>query len=153
MRPQFPIVCSKHVIPSSANDQCSNSVYTHLFVLSLQVVMIADSGGLGTRIPLPLSIMYYVFTLPYTNTAHHAYTYTCRAAFLAFCNHSESRRLFVHLEEEGEGTIMRVSARPPQRLSEKSITFLKCSHASKLTRESIGRDVVYSECSELPLGK
>ena len=90
-----------------------------------------------------------------TLTLHtmHTHTYACRAAFLAFCNHSESRRLFVHLEEEGEGITMRVSARPPQRLSEKSITFLKCSHASKLTRESIGRDVVYSECSELPLGK
>ena len=48
---------------------------------------------------------------------------------------------------------MRVSARPPRRLNDKSITFLKCSHASKLTRESIGRDVVYSECSELPLGR
>lgn len=49
--------------------------------------------------------------------------------------------------------MMVVSPNPPQRLSEKSIVFLKCSHASKLSRESIGNDVVYSECSNLPLGK
>lgn len=49
--------------------------------------------------------------------------------------------------------MMVVSPNPPRRLSEKSIVFLKCSHASKLSRESIGNDVVYSECSNLPLGK
>ncbi len=80
----------------------------------------------------------------------------CRSAFLAFCNHSESRRLFVHLPGErsqdvgGEG-VMRVTSDPPGQLSDKSLVFLKCSHASKLSRESIAEDVVYSECSRLPL--
>lgn len=80
--------------------------------------------------------------------------YPLRAAFLAFCNHSEARRIFIHLtsedsEEEGQ---IRVDTAPPKTLSEKSLFFLKCSHASKLSRESIGQDVVYSECSRIPLG-
>ncbi len=50
----------------------------------------------------------------------------------------------------GEGSI-RVSTHPPSQLSDKSLVFLKCSHASKLSRESIAEDVVYSECSRLPL--
>ena len=77
-----------------------------------------------------------------------------RTAFLAFCNHSESRKLFVYLssKDEGEGGIT-VSATPPRQLSDKALFFLKCSHASKLSRESIGHDVVYSECSTLPLGE
>ena len=80
-----------------------------------------------------------------------------RTAFLAFCNHSEARRLFVYLssreEAGGEGGGITVSATPPRHLSDKALFFLKCSHASKLNRESIGHDVVYSECSTLPLGK
>ena len=77
-----------------------------------------------------------------------------RTAFLAFCNHSEARKLFVYLssKDEGEGGIT-VSATPPRQLSDKALFFLKCSHASKLSRESIGQDVVYSECSTLPLGE
>ena len=78
-----------------------------------------------------------------------------RTAFLAFCNHSESRKLFVYLsskDEGGEGGIT-VSATPPRQLSDKALFFLKCSHASKLSRESIGHNVVYSECSTLPLGE
>lgn len=82
-----------------------------------------------------------------------------RAAFLAFCNHSESRCLFVYLipdqrgeYAEGVGQI-RISATPPQSLSDKALFFLKCSHASKLHRESMGFDVVYSECSSTPLSK
>lgn len=54
------------------------------------------------------------------------------------------------LEVGGEGTI-RVTSHPPAHLSDKSLVFLKCSHASKLSRESIAEDVVYSECSKLPL--
>ena len=78
-----------------------------------------------------------------------------RAAFLAFCNHSESRRIFIHLtssEDRGEGQI-HVGTSPPKTLSDKSLFFLKCSHASKLSRESISEDVVYSECSKVPLGE
>ena len=81
-----------------------------------------------------------------------------RTAFLAFCNHSESRRLFVYLipEESSEYTTewvgqIRVSAMPPRQLSDKALIFLKCSHASRLHWESMGFDVVYSECSSLPL--
>ena len=42
---------------------------------------------------------------------------------------------------------------PPQGLSDKALFFLKCSHASKLSRESMGFDVVYFECSDLPLSE
>lgn len=73
-----------------------------------------------------------------------------RAAFLAFCNRSESRKIFIHLTTD-EGQIQ-VNTSPPKTLSDKSLFFLKCSHASKLNRESIGEDVVYSECSKIPLG-
>lgn len=54
------------------------------------------------------------------------------------------------MEEVGQ---IRVSATPPQSLSDKALFFLKCGHASKLSRESMGFDVVYSECSNLPLSK
>lgn len=53
---------------------------------------------------------------------------------------------------EGVGQI-RVSAKPPRILSDKALFFLKCGHASKLNRESMGVDVVYSECSNVPISK
>lgn len=46
-----------------------------------------------------------------------------------------------------------VSPTPPRTLSEKALIFLKCTHASKLSRENMGGDVIYSECSKLPLRK
>ncbi len=92
--------------------------------------------------------------------ALHGNIFLFRTAFLAFCNHSESRRLFVYLipEERSEYATewvgqIRVSATPPRHLSDKALFFLKCSHASRLHRESMGFDVVYSECSSLPLSK
>ena len=60
--------------------------------------------------------------------------------------------MYLSPKDKGEGGIT-VSATPPRKLSDKALFFLKCSHASKLSRESIGQDVVYSECSTLPLGK
>ena len=74
----------------------------------------------------------------------------CRLAFLSFCNHSDSRRLFVYPSHEGR---VCVSATPPRRLDEKALFFLKAAHASRLSRESMQEDVVYSECSQLPLGR
>ena len=71
------------------------------------------------------------------------------SVFLAFCNHSESRRIFIHVT--GDEDQIRVDSSPPRALSDKLLFFLKCSHASKLNRESIGHDVVYSECSRVPL--
>ena len=58
-------------------------------------------------------------------------------------------------QDFGDGGVgqIRVSAKPPNYLSDKALFFLKCDHASKLNRESMGFDVVYSECSNLPLGK
>lgn len=85
--------------------------------------------------------------------------FSSRAAFLAFCNHSESRRLFVYLLPDQSGNCaegvgqIRVSAKPPRILSDKALFFLKCGHASKLNRESMGVDVVYSECSNVPISK
>ena len=40
---------------------------------------------------------------------------------------------------------------PPTSLGVKALVFLKCVNASKLTRESIGKEVVCCECSDLLL--
>ena len=49
------------------------------------------------------------------------------------------------------GGAITVSLTPPTFLGVKSLVFLKCVNASKLTRETIGRDVVCCECSDLLL--
>lgn len=74
------------------------------------------------------------------------YTSPYRAAFLSFCNHSESRCLFVHLvrAEGGDGEVIQVSSSPPPHLNNKAMVFLKCSHASKLSRENLSQDVIYT---------
>ena len=53
---------------------------------------------------------------------------------------------------EGMGPIV-VSSTPPSTLSDRTLFLLKCSHASKLSSESMDRDVLYSECSKFPLRK
>ena len=77
-------------------------------------------------------------------------SFFCRAAFLSFCNHSESRCIFVHLvkTEEGNGGIIQISSSPPSRLDDKAMVFLKCSHASKLNRENLAQDVMYTGINE-----
>ena len=74
------------------------------------------------------------------------YTYNCRVTFLSFCNHSESRCIFVHVvrTDAGDGEVIKVSSSPPSRVNDKAMVFLKCSHASKLTRENLAQDVIYS---------
>lgn len=69
-----------------------------------------------------------------------------RATFLSFCNHSESRCIFVHTTtaEGRDGELIQVSSSPPPHLSNKAIVFLKCSHASKLSRENLAQDVIYT---------
>ena len=57
-----------------------------------------------------------------------------------------------NLAGDGVGPIV-VSSTPPRTLSDKALFFLKCTHVSKLSRENMGRDVIYSECSKLPLRK
>ena len=77
-------------------------------------------------------------------------TMSCsRSAFLNFCNSSEARQLFIHVSERGGA--LHVAPSPPKSITEKALFFLKCSHASKLTKETITEDVVYTECSNLPL--
>ena len=70
----------------------------------------------------------------------------CRTTFLSFCNHTESRCIYVHVvsQEGGEGEVIKVSSSPPTRVNDKAMVFLKCSHASKLNRENLSQDVIYS---------
>ena len=49
------------------------------------------------------------------------------------------------------GGAITVSLVPPTSLGVKALVFLKCVNASKLSRETIGRDVVCCECSDLLL--
>ena len=78
-----------------------------------------------------------------------------RLRFLDFCNNSETRHLFVHLpteREEATGTCtLRVSSHPPDSIHTKALFFIKNTHASRLNKETIGNEVVCSECSEDPI--
>ena len=76
--------------------------------------------------------------------------------FLHFCNSGESRVLFVQLPpadteglEDDEDPC--VSLQPPKRITEKAIMFIKCLHASKLSREEISSEVIVTECFKQPL--
>ena len=76
--------------------------------------------------------------------------------FLHFCNSGESRVLFVQLpspDSEGleDDEDPCVSLQPPKRIMEKAIMFIKCLHASKLSREEISNEVVVTECFKQPL--
>ena len=94
--------------------------------------MVYNVNTIATPIP---SIVYCIF----------------RCNFLEFCNNSESRHLFVYMSSaDGCGPIT-VSKQPPPKLSSKLLFLLKCTSSSRLIKESISQDVVYSECSELPL--
>ena len=94
-----------------------------------------------------------IFAEPlHTFSQHHCSTYVsnlltfCRASFLSFCNHSESRCIFVHVvraDREG-GEIIQVSSSPPSSLDNKAMVILKCSHASKLSKENLAQDVIYT---------
>ena len=44
----------------------------------------------------------------------------------------------------GGSEIIKISSSPPSHVSDKAMVFLKCSHASKLTRENLPEDVMYS---------
>ena len=44
-----------------------------------------------------------------------------------------------------------VSLQPPKHILEKAILFVKCLHASKLSREDISSEVVVTECFRQPL--
>ena len=90
---------------------------------------------------------------------HVSYVYpshTHREVFLHFCNSGESRVLFVQLppadteglEDDEEPC---VSLQPPKRITEKAIMFIKCLHASKLSREEISSEVIVTECFKQPL--
>ena len=86
---------------------------------------------------------------PTTCICMHAPSPLYRATFLSFCNHSESRCIFVHTKraERGDGEMIQVSSSPPPHLSNKAIVFLKCSHTSKLSRENLAQDVMYTGVS------
>ena len=80
-----------------------------------------------------------------------------REVFLHFCNSGESRVLFVQLPppdydgQEIDEDSPCVSLQPPKRILEKAILFVKCLHASKLSREDIFNEVIVTECFRQPL--
>uniref|UniRef100_A0A1X7UKN4 Uncharacterized protein n=1 Tax=Amphimedon queenslandica TaxID=400682 RepID=A0A1X7UKN4_AMPQE len=78
-----------------------------------------------------------------------------RLRFLDFCNNSETRHLFVHLPTESEESTgactLRVSPHPPDSIHTKALFFIKNTHTSRLNKETIGNEVVCSECSEDPI--
>ena len=78
----------------------------------------------------------------YTNVTYIYY----KEVFLHFCNGGESRVLFVQLppsDTEGldDDDVPCVSLQPPKRITEKAIMFIKCLHASKLSREEISNEL------------
>lgn len=83
-------------------------------------------------------------------TIYNVMLFFCRSAFLSFCNNSEIRHLFVHFPTKGTGPL-HVSPSPPDSLATKSLFFLKSSHASRLTKDTISNEVVCTECSQNPM--
>ena len=96
--------------------------------------MSTDGAIFAAYLPRIASLIYLRLLLPY------------RAAFLSFCNHSESRCIFVHIVRAGrtDGEVIQVSSSPPPFLDNKAMVFLKCSHSSKLSRENLAQDVMYT---------
>nr|XP_022320176.1 dynein beta chain, flagellar outer arm-like isoform X6 [Crassostrea virginica] len=70
-----------------------------------------------------------------------------RLAFYEFINNEDVRKLFVYNKEKQ----IIASLIPPFDLKYKSIFFLKCNAGTKLTKENIGNEVFYIDCTNIPL--
>ncbi|XP_056010102.1 uncharacterized protein LOC125667097 [Ostrea edulis] len=70
-----------------------------------------------------------------------------RLAFYEFINNEDVRKLFVYSKERQ----IVASLIPPFDLKYKSIFFLKCNAGTKLTKENIGNEVFYIDCTNIPL--
>ena len=67
--------------------------------------------------------------------------------FLDFCNNEDVRRVFV----TNNHTYLSVSSTAPSQLGKKTMVFVKCTHATKLTKETMNRDVMCMDCGANPL--
>ncbi|XP_071959570.1 uncharacterized protein [Antedon mediterranea] len=74
-----------------------------------------------------------------------------RQVFMEFCNNEDIRRLFVYCKEP-KSTLV-VSLHPPIKLLGKAMFFLKTNQASKLTKDNIREDVVYTDCNAVALNQ
>lgn len=72
-----------------------------------------------------------------------------RHAFLEFCNNEDVRRLFVYTIPP-KSTLV-ASLTPPQGVRSKAVFFLKTNQASKLTKDNIRTDVVFTDCETTAL--
>ena len=72
-----------------------------------------------------------------------------RHAFLEFCNNEDVRRLFVYTTEPKY--TLTASLTPPIGLRTKAVFFLKTNQASKLTKDNIRTDVVFTDCDTMAL--
>eukprot|EP00057_Strongylocentrotus_purpuratus_P006394 XP_011660868.1 PREDICTED: dynein beta chain, flagellar outer arm [Strongylocentrotus purpuratus] len=74
-----------------------------------------------------------------------------RHAFLEFCNNEDVRRLFIYTREP-KNTLV-ASLLPPQDVRSKGVIFIKTNQATKLTKENIRTDVVFSDSNKLVLNQ
>ncbi|XP_033641709.1 dynein beta chain, flagellar outer arm-like [Asterias rubens] len=72
-----------------------------------------------------------------------------RHSFLEFCNNEDVRRLFIFTKEPKN--TLEASLSPPTGLRSKAMFFLKTNQASKLTKDNIKTDVVYTDCDTTSL--
>jgi dynein heavy chain len=74
-----------------------------------------------------------------------------RHSFLEFCNNEDVRRLFIFTREP-KNTLV-ASLNPPTGVRTKAVFFLKTNQASKLTKDNIKTDVVYTDCDTTALAQ
>ena len=70
-------------------------------------------------------------------------------SFLEFCNNEDVRCLFIFTKEPKN--TLEASLSPPTGLRSKAMFFLKTNQASKLTKDNIKTDVVYTDCDTTSL--
>ncbi|XP_052060514.1 uncharacterized protein LOC127700861 isoform X4 [Mytilus californianus] len=71
-----------------------------------------------------------------------------RLAFYEFINNEDVRCLYVFNRPPKQ---IVASLIPPHEMKYKSIFFLKCNAGTKLTKENIGKEVFYLDCTNIPL--
>ena len=82
----------------------------------------------------------------YTSHSYSSF-HSVRSVLLDFCNVEDVRHVFVtncsRLSVSSSATSFQPGA--------KSIVFMKCTHASKLSKETMDRDVAYVDCAAKPM--
>ena len=70
---------------------------------------------------------------------------------MEFCNNEDVRRLFIFTREPKNTLVASLS--PPAGLRTKAVFFLKTNQASKLTKDNVKTDVVYTDCDTTALAQ